>query len=233
MISPHAAFDIVAWLSALLTTWLLYRWRFRERVQALSRRLGAGYFLAICLGGLAGAFGFGSLNAFLSGQPALARSVLGGLVGAIALVEVYKYARGIRGPTGSVLAVPLCVAIAIGRLGCFQAGLPDFTHGVATGLPWGVDFGDGIARHPVQLYEALTMAVVGLVLVIGLRIRSARVLNNGFHLAVGAYGAQRFVWEFFKPYSSVIGPLNIFHVLCLALCVYAVWMIYSVNDETA
>jgi len=29
----------------------------------------------------------------------------------------------------------------------FFAGLPDYTYGTATKLPWGVDFGDGIPRH--------------------------------------------------------------------------------------
>ena len=32
------------------------------------------------------------------------------------------------------------------------------TYGTPTALPWGVDFGDGVPRHPVQLYEAATMA---------------------------------------------------------------------------
>jgi prolipoprotein diacylglyceryltransferase len=107
------------------------------------------------------------------------------------------------------------------------------THGTETMLAWGVDFGDGIVRHPVQIYESLTMAAVGLALVMGLWVRSSRVQENAFHLAVGAYGAQRFIWEFQKPYATVIGPLNVFHILCLAICVYAVLMIYNSKHETA
>jgi hypothetical protein len=231
--SPHAVFDVAAWLIALFATWLMYRWRFRERVHKLSESLGKGYYAAISLGGLAGAFGFGSLNAFLSGQPTLARSVLGGLIGAITLVELYKRSRGIRGSTGAVFAVPFCFAIAIGRLGCFQSGLADLTHGTATALPWGVDFGDGIGRHPVQLYESIAMAVVGLILLLGFWWRSGGILKYAFYIAVGAYGAQRFVWEFFKPYGAIAGPLNLFHILCLALISYAVWMVYSIRNETA
>lgn len=229
----HAVFDVMAWLTALLTTWLIYRWRFRERIHALSKRLGAGYYASISLGGLAGAFGFGTLNAFVSGQQVFARSILGGLVGAITLVQIYKLKKGIHGPTGAVLAVPFCLAIAIGRLGCYQAGLVDLTHGTETMLPWGVDFGDGVARHPVQIYESLTMLAVGLALVVGLWMRSSRVQENAFHLAVGAYGVQRFIWEFLKPYTTVIGPLNVFHILCLVICLYAVWMVYGSKNETA
>jgi prolipoprotein diacylglyceryltransferase len=54
--------------------------------------------------------------------------------------------------------LPLAIGIAVGRLGCFFAGLDDFTYGTPTTLPWGHDFGDGIARHPVQLYESAAMA---------------------------------------------------------------------------
>jgi len=38
---------------------------------------------------------------------------------------------------------------------------------------------------------------------------------------------QRFVWEFFKPYATVIGPFNLFHVVCLGLVLYAAAMIRS------
>ncbi len=227
----HTLLDIVAWLSALLTTWSMYRWRFRKRLDRLSASLGAGYFAAISIGGLAGAIGFGTLNAYLSGHPSLARSVLGGLVGAIALVEIYKRRMSIVGSTGAIFSIPFCVAIAIGRLGCFQAGLDDMTHGVVTSLPWGVDFGDTVKRHPVQLYESFTMATVGLALLVGIGARSRFFLVNGFYLAMGAYGMQRFFWEFLKPYATIVGPFNLFHFLCLILCVYATWMVYRGYGE--
>ena len=45
--------------------------------------------------------------------------------------------------------------------------------------------------------------------------------SAGFYLFVGVYAVQRFGWEFLKPYGTVIGPLNLFHFLSLALVVYA------------
>ena len=47
----------------------------------------------------------------------------------------------------------------------------------------------------------------------------------------GWYGAQRFLWEFFKPYGQIIGPLNIFHFVCAALVVYAFTMIMRSQRE--
>jgi prolipoprotein diacylglyceryltransferase len=59
-----------------------------------------------------------------------------------------------------------------------------------------------------------------------LEVRNDRfVVDNGFYLAVGCYGAQRFVWEFFKPYGALIGPLTLFHLLSAAIVAYAVVMI--------
>ena len=40
-------------------------------------------------------------------------------------------------------------------------------------------------------------------------------------LFVGVYAAQRFLWEFIKPYGTVIGPFNLFHLICLGLLAYA------------
>jgi prolipoprotein diacylglyceryltransferase len=50
-------------------------------------------------------------------------------------------------------------------------------------------------------------------------------IDQGFYLAVGWYGAQRFVWEFLKPYGTLIGPFTLFHLLSAAVFVYAVAMI--------
>jgi len=47
------------------------------------------------------------------------------------------------------------VGVAVGRIGLlFSQGIDDFTYGTPTALPWAHDFGDGVPRHPVQLYES-------------------------------------------------------------------------------
>src|SRR5205807_8268906 len=81
------------------------------------------------------------------------KTIVGGLIGGLIAVEWAKRRLGVRTRTGDLFAIPLAVGIAIGRVGCFLTGLPDGTHGVPTSLPWGYDYGDGIRRHPAQLYE--------------------------------------------------------------------------------
>ena len=36
------------------------------------------------------------------------------------------------------------------------------------------------------------------------------------------YAGQRFAWEFLKPYPTVIGPLNVFHLLMMGLIAYGI-----------
>lgn len=86
--------------------------------------------------------------AWLGGQ-----SMVGGLLGGLIGVEIAKKLTGITRSTGDAFVFPVLLGLMIGRVGCFLAGLEDGTYGNPTDLPWGVDFGDGISRHPTQLYE--------------------------------------------------------------------------------
>ena len=198
----HVAFDLLAWLTAALLGVIISRRGYLEGVPKRTPFSDPGYFIALGLGALCGAILVGSLNLNLAGTFALGHSIAGGIIGGIVAVELYKWANGIRGSTGSGFVAPLAAGIAVGRLGCFFAGLPDYTYGIPTALPWGVDFGDGIARHPVQLYESAAMLIF-LVVYLGAVARgSAVVPRDGFYLFVAFYGVQRFVWEFLKPYPD-------------------------------
>jgi prolipoprotein diacylglyceryltransferase len=218
----HTAFDALAWLAAGgAALWL-------TRVQKIAFpavTADLAYLAAVLLGAGLGAYAFGTANLWLSGMPGVGRSIEGALAGGIIAVELYKRAAGIRARTGARFALPLAVGVAVGRVGCYLAGLDDFTYGTPTALPWGHDFGDGISRHPVQLYESATMAAFALVYVVAIRRRDRFVIDNGFYLAVGFYAAQRFGWEFLKPYGAILGPLTLFHLLSLATLVYAIAMI--------
>ncbi len=219
----HTAFDALAWLAATATLLVLRRTWFAEN--PVGKQLRFGYLAAVLFGAGLGAWAFGTLNGWASGHPGLARSVEGALAGAIISIELYKKVNGITARTGAVYALPLALGIAIGRIGCLLSGLEDFTYGIPTGRAWGWDFGDGILRHPVQLYESLTMAAFALVYVAMVLRGSAFWKHNGFYIAVSFYGVQRFMLEFLKPYAAVAGPLTLFQLLSLALIGYALAML--------
>lgn len=223
-LSPiHSLFDILAALCALAATVITYRWRLRSHAARIDRA-GPAYAAALLLGAVAGGIGLGTLNLHLSSIGGLGRSVIGALAGAIIAVEMFKKARGIGGSTGIVFVPGFTMSIVVGRIGCYLAGVDDHTAGIATPLPWGHDFGDGVARHPVQLYESLAMLAFLVVVIVQLARRDGFFLRNGFYLMVFWYAAQRFAWEFLKPYASVVGPLNVFHLTALGLSVYAIAM---------
>jgi prolipoprotein diacylglyceryltransferase len=69
------------------------------------------------------------------------------------------------------------------------------------------------------------MALFAIALVLGLRVRAAWAMRHGFYWLAIAYGAQRFVWEFLKPYPTLFGPFNHFHLMCAALAIYGAAMI--------
>lgn len=216
----HSVFDGLALLAAVLVFWLVPVPP--ESVLARAPWQSHPFYIAIAsIGMTLGAFLFGSLNLWLTGIDGFGRSIEGGLAGAIIGVELVKRSRGIASSTGLRFAAPLAAAIVVGRIGCYLAGLDDMTYGTPTSLPWGADFGDGIPRHPVQLYESLTMAVFLAAFLWLLRRGHPLATRTGFYLFVGVYAGQRFVWEFLKPYGTVIGPFNLFHLLSVVLVLYA------------
>jgi phosphatidylglycerol:prolipoprotein diacylglycerol transferase len=147
------------------------------------------------------------------------KTIVGGLLGGWLGVEITKKIVGIRPRTGDLFAIPLCVGIAIGRIGCFFAGLPDDTYGTPTLLPWGVDFGDGIRRHPTQLYEIVFL----LTLASFLAKLSRRPHPPGtlFRIFIASYLVWRLAIDFLKPQPH-LGGMNMIQWACIVgLVVFA------------
>ena len=153
---------------------------------------------------------------------AIGKTMVGGLIGGWIAVELTKRSMGIRERSGDLFAVPICVGVATGRIGCFLTGLPDHTFGTPTELPWGVDFGDGIARHPAQLYELVFVTAFGLYLLFrkqrgnGLEFRALLLGYLGFRLGVDFLKPGELLWgltaiqwacTFALVYHSIHWPL--------------------------
>ena len=146
------------------------------------------------------------------------KTIVGALLGGTIAVEATKAFLGITRRTGDLFALPIIAGMAIGRMGCFFAGLADHTHGVATSLPWGIDLGDGIARHPVQLYEIAFLGGVALILT---RMR-ALPLREGdqFRAFLILYFAWRLFIDFWKPDLRLAGLSSIQWTCAAALLWY-------------
>jgi len=149
--------------------------------------------------------------------PNTGKTIVGALVGGWIMVELVKRRFGVTSGTGDLFAIPLATGIAFGRIGCFLTGLGDNTYGDPTNLPWGVDFGDGIARHPTQLYEIVFLTV--LVVCLSAFSRRPHVQGDVFKVFMICYTGWRFLVDFMKPANRFLG-ISAIQVVCLTVLLY-------------
>lgn len=159
----HLIHYLLEWMALVVGGWI-YRWR--KKRQNIAVLEGSNFNLIVgCLLGAA----IGNKAMFWFENPQLlqeinhlsalwlqGQSIVGGLLGGWIGVELAKKMSSWNGPrTGDDFVPAILSGILVGRVGCFVAGLHDGTYGVPTSLPWGIDLGDGIHRHPTALYEWL------------------------------------------------------------------------------
>lgn len=131
---------------------------------------------------------------YLMGNKTIVGGMLGGLIG----VELVKKKIRVNVSSGDLMVYPLILAMIIGRIGCFLAGLEDGTYGIPSNLPWAINFGDGISRHPTNLYEILFWILLWFSLVITERYHRFTD-GSKFKIFLSSYLVFRFLIEFIKP----------------------------------
>ena len=226
-IHPHVLFDLLAYTLAF-GVYLVLRSRDKDFLSTPLR-------LVILAAATTGAT-VGAKLLFVLEDPSLTlqhlhdpayllggKTIVGALAGGLIAVELMKRYVGIDRSTGDLFAIPLALGIAIGRVGCFLTGLSDNTYGVSTSLPWGVDFGDGVHRHPTQIYEAVFLLILTLMLRLIMRqIKSGAQFRPGdaFKVFMVAYMGFRFLSDFVKPYPRVALGLGAIQWVCLIVLFY-------------
>jgi hypothetical protein len=123
----HTGLDVLAWIAAAFS----YYWLARGAAVKFPASPGANwhYIAVLIFGAGIGAALFGTANLWLSGEAGFARSIEGAIAGGIVAVELYKRRARITVRTGARFALPLAVGVAVGRIGCYLAGLDDLTYG--------------------------------------------------------------------------------------------------------
>jgi phosphatidylglycerol:prolipoprotein diacylglycerol transferase len=173
-----------------------------DALTVLPWRKRAALSVAAFVGGMFGAklpFALGSAADFFSGDAWLGdgKTIVTGLIGAYLAVEGTKLALAIPFKTGDTFALPLALALAVGRWGCFFNGC---CYGVPTDLSWGVTFDVGgvpTKCHPTQIYECFFHLWMAAILLLLLRLDLLRGHHLQFYLI--AYGIYRFLTEFIRP----------------------------------
>ncbi|HEX7817419.1 prolipoprotein diacylglyceryl transferase [Dyella sp.] len=147
------------------------------------------------------------------------KSIIGALLGGLLGVELSKKIAGVKQSTGDAFVLPLTIGMCIGRVGCYLAGIEDHTYGVATSLPWGMDFGDGIRRHPTQLYEIAFLLLQ--YAWIHARRHDFTEPGDRFRAFMIGYLGFRLLVEWIKPiFYAYPGHLSGLQLLCVAGLLY-------------
>jgi phosphatidylglycerol---prolipoprotein diacylglyceryl transferase len=158
------------------------------------------------------------------------KTIVGGLLGGLIGVETAKKLIGWKRSTGDDFVLPLTVGMMIGRMGCFLTGLDDHTYGVETTWITGVDFGDGINRHPTQLYEIVFLGILLLVLY-KLKRNSTGWEGLLFQLFMLGYLGFRLMIDFIKPTPHPFWGLNNIQIASLLGIAYYIWLISKKQSE--
>ncbi len=226
--NPHLLFELLAFFIAF--RYFLYLRRQQEDHITTTGRLWI--IVGATVGALVGSRLLGTMEnwpCFVSGGCEQGwlyyyanKTIVGGLLGGLFGVELTKKLIGERQSSGDLFTYPIILGMMIGRVGCFLAGIEDGTHGIETTMPWGMDLGDGLMRHPAALYEILFLGLLWLSLRF---LESRRPLKSGdrFKLFMVAYLIFRFFIDFLKPvYTFPFGLMSIQVACLLGLVYYAV-----------
>ena len=182
--------------------------------------------LVVYIGALGGAF-IGAKLAYVFaeswfdwGKPdfwlrlATGKSILGGLLGGYAGVEMMKRLVGHERSTGDAFAVILPVGLLLGRIGCWL-------HGCCLGKPVADGFmltlrdRAGVTRWPaVPVEMAFLVVMLALFLVCK---RHGKFRDRLFFIFLAAYGLFRFAHEWMRETPKWFGLISGYQVIALAM----------------
>ena len=228
-VHPHALFDVLSYLIGGQVFWWM-----RRRAPAPSVPFEKMMWVLV---GMAGGAMLGakllayaeSWPVFWAGRGTLAtwmsgKTIAGGLIGGWIGVEVAKRWVCLKESTGDGVVFAVAAGIAVGRFGCYLTGLADNTYGIASSLPWAVNFGDGIPRHPTQLYESLFVTLLMWIL---WRMRRPQMPQGAiFRAFMATYLLFRFGVEFLKPRDlriAGLSPIQLASLIVAALSAISLW----------
>ncbi|HVF85281.1 MAG TPA: prolipoprotein diacylglyceryl transferase family protein [Abditibacteriaceae bacterium] len=141
------------------------------------------------------------------------RTVIGGILFGWLFVEIAKRKLGVRRSTGDSFALALPLGEAVGRIGCLFNGC---CYGVVceSSTRWAM-WQHGAWRFPTQMMLSLASLLIFLV-VLWVRPRLPRE-GDAWILYLALFGGSRFVIEFWRERTALIGVWSLAQIVCLLL----------------
>ncbi|RDH81676.1 MAG: prolipoprotein diacylglyceryl transferase [endosymbiont of Galathealinum brachiosum] len=204
----------LTYLLAFLSAWAVGNYRAKQPNSGWTKDQVSDVLfygaLGVILGGRIGYIFFYNFDKFIENPVIIFRiweggmSFHGGMLGVF--LGLYLFGRK-TGRTffqvSDFIAVMVPLGLGFGRIGNFINkelwGRP-----VDSALPWAIDYGDKIARHPSSLYQALTEGVI-LFLILFIYSRKPRPIMAVSGVFMISYGMLRFITEFFRTPDAHLG----------------------------
>jgi len=159
------------------------------------------------------------ISSFLSG-----RTVVGWLIWGILGVIITKHILKIKTRIWNAIAPWAVIGIAIWRIWCFLHGC---CYGQSTTLPWWVNFGDWINRHPTQLYESFFLLIVFFFMV----SKRKTDIKEGllFDIFLIVYFSFRFLIEFIRVEPKVFYWFSLYQLSSIIVIIYVLFKMILLN----
>ena len=221
--------DILGYISWGVASYLFYRYLFSKYPalkNPLKKQENLDYLLTIVSGAFFCGILFSTLDNFLanpSWEIWLTKSIAASIFWATISSEGYKYLNKKKFNTWVIFVPWLVIWMIVWRIGAFMIGLRDHTHGIETNLSWGVNYGDWIFRHPLQLYEITVLTIFFVFFCLLLQYKRKYVLENGFFLFTLIYFSYRFFVWFVSPYSHFWLGMNTYQVISIVMIIYSIY----------
>lgn len=178
------------------------------------------------IGALAGS----AIPAFFSGglveglawsTPITPKTVMGGILTSFLFVAVFKKLSKTHIDTSDGFARGAIAMMAIGRIGCI------FQHCCyGKEVSWGLDFGDGLSRAPVQYIEAI--GLFGIFYFIQHLHEKNLFEGKRLFIVFALYGLMRFILEFFREQiADVYFGIGFYQWIALLILATGAWQIFK------
>lgn len=149
------------------------------------------------------------------------KTVMGGLLVTFLFVAFYKRIAALNYDTSDGFARGAIAAMAIGRIGCI------FQHCCyGREADWGMDFGDGVTRIPVQYIEATGLFFLFILIN---RLHSINAFaGRRLFLVFALYGAMRFILEFMRePVADIYLGIGYYQWIAVLILSVGSWQIFK------
>ena len=240
----------LAYMAGILLGWVLVK-RLNESRKILSEKaledIVVWAVMGVVLGGRIGYVLFYQLDYFLEHPAYIFRvweggmSFHGGFLGVLLAMYLFtrKYAPGAFMRVMDMCAVAAPIGLFFGRIANFINGE---LYGRVTDVPWAIIFphsGDGMPRHPSQLYEAVLEGAVLFAVSMFLAFRTSSLDKTGTLSGVFliGYGVSRLLVELVREPDVQLGTLalglTMGQWLSIPMVLLGIWLIARAQKTRA